>query len=485
MAAKKILFVTSECSPFAKVGGLADVAAALPRALNKEGLDVRLIMPLYKKIKNEYFSKLNFIRWSMVKMGWRTVYSGIFSMEYEGVKYYFVDNEYYFGHRSIYINYDFDIERYVFFQRAVLEAMGEAIDFCPDIIHCNDWQAGLIPVLLKAHYQNFSSWTNVKTIFTIHNLKYQGLYSFEKISDYCDLSPQYMNDYGVTVNGVPNFLKAALVYSDYITTVSETYASEILDPYYAEGLEHVLQNYRYKLKGIVNGIDDLEYNPRNDKNIYENYDVRNYKEKKALNKSLLQKELSLEQNSELPLVSMVSRLVDQKGLDLILHVADEILNIPCQLLILGTGDKIYEDKLRELEYRYKGKMVAFIAYDNVIAHRIYAGSDIFLMPSIFEPCGLSQLISLSYGTLPLVRETGGLKDTVEAYNEHTDTGNGFSFTNINAHDMLHTLEYACHIFKTDKQAWNRLIIRAMSKDYSWKKSALRYIELYDKIAQND
>lgn len=478
---KNVLFVTSECAPFAKVGGLADVAGALPRALNAEGLDVRVIMPLYKKIKDKYQEKLKFLRWSVIQMGWRTVYSGVFEMMYEGVHYYFIDNEFYFGHDAVYIQYEFDIERYIFFQRAVLEAMGEGIAFSPDVLHCNDWQAGLIPVLLEAHYKRQGLWTELKTVFTIHNLKYQGLCAYEKVAEFAHLNHEYLHDYGVLKEGVPNFLKAALVYSNYITTVSETYAQEIMTSYFGEGLDQVLQSYAYKLKGIVNGIDEKEFDPQTDAYLPFNYDASNVFEGKAKNKKMLQERLGLEVRDDLPLVGMVSRLVDQKGLDLILYVLKECLAIPCQIVILGTGESVYEESLRYFEYEYKGKMVAYIAYNNEIAHQIYASSDIFLMPSLFEPCGLSQLISMAYGTLPLVRETGGLKDTVQAYREDQQTGNGFSFTNINAHDMLFTLEQACRLYRENKTAWQGLVQRAMANDATWGKSAKVYKEIYESL----
>lgn len=481
MQKKNVLFITSECAPFAKVGGLADVAGALPQALNQEGLEVRVIMPLYKKIKEKYHDKLKFLRWSVIQMGWRNVYTGVFEMEHDKVHYYFIDNEFYFGHDSVYIQYEFDIERYIFFQRAVLEAMGDPIQFVPDILHCNDWQTGLIPALLEAHYKRQGQWLDLKTVFTIHNLKYQGLCGYDKVAELAHLNHEFLHDYGITKDGVPNFLKAGLVYSNYITTVSETYAEEILNAYFGEGLEEVLQSYAYKLKGIVNGIDTQEYNPSLDKFIAFNYNQDNVREGKAKNKKALQIRLGLEEKEDALLVGMVSRLVDQKGLDLILNVLKECLSLPIQMVILGTGDVAYEESLRYFEQQYKGQMVSYIAYNNEIAHQIYAASDIFLMPSLFEPCGLSQLISMAYGTLPLVRETGGLKDTVKPYNQFENTGTGFSFANINAHDMLFTLERAVKVFNEDPQAWDGLVHRAMQVDSSWNKSALVYKSIYENL----
>lgn len=478
---KRILFATAECAPFAKVGGLADVASSLPRALRQEGVDIRVIMPLYKKIKIKYQKDLQFVRWTMLRLGWRTVYAGLFTMTYEGVPYYFIDNEFYFCYDEIYVEYNFDIERYVFFQRAVLECMGEAMDFYPDILHCNDWQTGLLPVLLEAHYKPASYWKNLKTVLTIHNLKYQGLYDYEKIADLCDLSHEFLNDYGVTKEGVPNFLKAGLVYSNAITTVSPSYAEEIQNPFYGEGLEYIVQNYAYKLHGILNGLGTEEFDPQKDTYLVKTFDAKTVFAHKPENKLALQKRLGLQEDVSLPLIGMVSRLVDQKGIDLILHVLQEILDIPCQVVILGTGEAKYEGALRYFEQHNPGKMVAYISYNNEVAHQIYASSDLFLMPSLFEPCGLSQLISMRYGTIPVVRETGGLKDTVQAYNYEEHTGTGFSFANINAHELLFCLQRACKLYKEEPEQWKGLMLRAMNVDSTWSKSAKEYMALYKRL----
>lgn len=483
MNSPSILFVASEVAPFAKVGGLADVAGVLPRELNHLGADCRVILPLYKKIREKYADRLQFRRWSMIQLGWRKMYSGLFELQEQGVHYYFIDNEYYFGHDSIYLSYDFDIERYCFFQRAVLEAMGEPMDFVPDLIHCNDWQTGLIPCLLHAHYHSQGYFRQVRCIYTIHNLKYQGLHAYEKIADYCDLSSQYLNEYGVLKDGVPNFMKAGIVYADEVTTVSPTYSKEILTPYFGEGLDSVLRYYEYKLHGILNGIDLQENNPSLDPYLHRNYAFSTWKVGKAENKAALQKELGLPQEPQIPLLGMVTRMVDQKGMDLLLRVLDEMTEIPAQIVLLGTGAPLYEEGVREIASRHPDRIAACLRFDNGLAHRIYAASDLFLMPSLFEPCGLSQMISMVYGTLPVVRETGGLKDTVRPYNQFTGEGNGFSFANINAHEFLFTVQAALYLYREKPQVWEQLVSQAMHEDVSWQASAKHYLDLYQMVLQ--
>lgn len=477
----KVLFLSSEVVPFAKVGGLADVAGALPSALQKKGVDIRVVMPLYKKIRDSYADRLEFIRWTMVKLGWRTMYSGLFKMEHQGVIHYFIDNEYYFGHDAIYLNYDFDIERYCFFQRAVLDALGEPMDFYPDILHCNDWQTGLVPCLLQAHFHQQGYFQNLRCVYTIHNIAYQGKHGYEQIADYCDLSPNDMNDYGVLLNGVPNFMKAGIVYSNAVTTVSPTYAEEIKTPYYGEELDGVLRYYNYKLQGIINGIDLEDYNPETDAYLPMKYSSKNVMEGKKVNKKALQKELGLEQRDDLPLLGMITRLVEQKGMDLLTRVLDEMADIPAQVVLLGTGDPHYEGVVQAIAARHPGRIAACIRFDNGLAHRIYAASDLFLMPSLFEPCGLSQMISMRYGTLPVVRETGGLKDTVHAYNKYTGEGNGFSFANINAHEFLFTVQAAVALYHEQPKAWGDLVKQTMKEDFSWDRSAQAYLDLYQEV----
>ncbi|MHB8963432.1 MAG: glycogen synthase GlgA [Saccharofermentanales bacterium] len=473
-----VLFVSAEVSPFAKVGGLADVVGALPGVLAREGCDARVIMPFYRKVKEKYKDKARFLQWSMIKLGWRSQYCGLYSYVHSGVTYYFIDNEYFFGHDKIYIEYTFDIERFCFFQRAVLSVLGIPIGFIPDIIHCNDWQAGMIPCLLKAHYQSSGYFKDVKTIFTIHNIKYQGIHSKEMIEDLMDLPLGYMNAEGVLFNGSANFLKAGIVYSDAVTTVSPSYAQEILTHEYGEGLDGILWKYADKLSGILNGIDYSEFSPDTDELLPSVYTKDTFKEGKKVCKRSLQKELGLKAASGTLLAAMITRLVDQKGLDLFLDGFREIIGIPVQIVILGTGDPYYEKTLTDIAAEYPGQFSVSVTFDNSLAHRIYAGADVFLMPSLFEPCGLSQIISMRYGTIPIVRETGGLKDTVMPYNEYTGEGTGFSFHNANSGELVSMIRYASEIYKKRKDAWDWLIRNGMSMDFSWTESARRYIGIY-------
>lgn len=484
MSKTKILMVASECAPFAKTGGLADVVGVLPAQLNALGMDCRVILPLYRQIKEKYIQDLHFMRWTTLKIGWRSMYSGLFTLEHEGVTYYFIDNEFYFNSQSIYTEYSYDIERFSFFQRAVLDAMGAPMNFYPDIIHAHDWQAGMIACLLDAHFRPHGYFTELRTVYTIHNLKYQGIHGVNQIADLMDLPSRYMTDYGILKDGVPNFMKAGIVYSDLVTTVSPTYAKEIFLPFYGEGLDWVLRNYSYKVHGILNGIDVDVWNPDTDEFLDKTYNMDNYKEGKKANKLAMQEAMDLERNPDKPLITMISRLVDQKGLDLILRVVDEILEEDCQFILLGTGDSYYENELRQVENRHHGNMRSLIMYSNDMSHRLYAAGDIFLMPSIFEPCGLSQMISMRYGNIPLVRATGGLSDTVQPFNKETGEGNGFSFPNINAHDMLFLLKDAMNLYREDKKAWDTLTKNAMAGDYSWPTSAKRYAELYQNLLQN-
>lgn len=477
----KVLHIASEVAPFAKVGGLADVVSVLPVELRSLNVDARVIMPLYKQIKNQYADRLNFVRYGYIRMGWRDQYSGLYEMDVDGVPYYFIDNDYYFGHDQIYVEYTVDIERFSFFQRAVLEVIGVPMNFWPDVLHCNDWQTGLIPVLLQAHYWPNTYHRDIKTVFTIHNIAYQGIHGADYIADLCDLSPEFMNEYGVLHGGVANFLKAGIVYANAVTTVSPSYAREITTDFYGEGLDHILQNFGFKLSGIINGIDLDLYNPETDKRIPANFNVDTYKVGKAEDKAALQAEFNLPVDPDIPLLSMITRLVDQKGLDLLLHILDELLEEDVQVIVLGTGESRYEDHLRAIELRHRDKMVAAIRFDTALSHRIYAGSDIFLMPSIFEPCGLSQMISMRYGTVPIVRETGGLKDTVSPYNKYTGEGDGFSFTNINAHEFLFTIKAAIRYWQKQDDIWDGLVTSAMKRDFSWQRSAKDYIDLFESV----
>ena len=480
----KILFVSSEMSPLAHTGGLGDVTASLPRALRELGHDCRVIMPLYRQIKAEHGSELKFIRWAMIRLGWRTMYSGLYRMDLDDQTVYLIDNEYYFGHDSIYLDYNFDIERFAFFQRAVLEALGQPLDFEPDVIHINDWQSAMIPVLLEAHYKANGYHKDLKSVLTIHNLRYQGVYGREQIQDLFELPNAYFSEYGILKDGLPNFLKAGIVYSDRITTVSPNYADEILTDYYGEGLNEVLDSQRWKLSGILNGLNPDIYNPATDMNLPKRYDKDSWLSGKAFCKKTLEKDLGFTADEDMPLMAMVTRLTSQKGIDLLLHIGDELLETnKCRLVVLGSGDDDYEFRIRELAARHSAKMRAIIDFDSGRARQMYAASDLFLMPSLFEPCGLSQMIAMRYGSLPVVRQTGGLADTVKAYNKYDGSGNGFGFANINAHELLYTVKDALELYEAEPAAWAKLVETAMAEEYSWAASAAKYLELYQEIVK--
>lgn len=477
----KILFVSSEMNPLAATGGLGDVVGSLPQMLRQKGHDARVILPLYRPIKQEYFEDLTFVRWAMIKLGWRTMYSGLFRLDLDGLPVYLIDNEFYFGHDNLYIDYSFDIERFSFFQRAVLEALGEEMDFEPDILHLNDWQTGMIPVVLEAHYKAKGYHENIHSVMTVHNLKYQGIHGRDNVQDLFDLPDSYMSEGGVLKDGVPNFLKAGIQYSNRVTTVSPNYAKEIMTDYFGEGLNGLLAAQGWKVSGILNGIDTKSYDPESDKEIASNYNAQAWKRGKATCKKALQAELGLAQEARTPLFVMVSRLVEQKGLDLLLHIVDELLEEDIQLLVLGTGNPEYERRLTEAAGRHPDKMRSLIKFDSKLARRMYSGGDVYLMPSLFEPCGLSQMIAMRYGTLPIVRQTGGLADTVEAYNKFQHSGTGFGFLNINAHELLFTAKEAISVYKQHPDTWSNMVRSAMYNDFSWDKSADEYINLYQDI----
>ena len=479
----KVLYVTSEMVPLAATGGLGDVAGSLPEALRSRDLDLRVIMPLYKTIKEAHASELHFLRWSIIRLGWRTMYSGLFSMEVKGVPVYLIDNDFYFGHDKLYIDYSFDIERFSFFQRAVLEALGDPMGFEPDLLHLNDWQTGMIPLLLESHYARQGHHQNVRSLITIHNLKHQGIHGREAVQDLLDLPDDYMTESRLLQNGVPNFLKAGLVYSNRITTVSPTYAKEIMTPYFGEGLDGVLAGQGWKVKGILNGIDVDLYNPENDPEIASTYSAKAWMRGKAACKKALQEEVGLPKAARDPLLAMVTRLDQQKGIDLLLHILDELLGEEIQFVLLGTGDPSYEKLLQDAASRHPERMRAIIAYDRHLSRRIYSGADLLIMPSLFEPCGLSQMIAMRYGTLPVVRQTGGLADTVQAFNRYDKTGSGFGFLNINAHELLFTAKEAIRVYRDDKEGWRGMVNTAMTGDYSWSRSAESYEKLYQDILE--
>lgn len=471
----KVLFVASEAHPFIKVGGLGDVAYALPKALRKLGVDVRVMIPKYRTISEELKSSLSTIATFSAQVGWRNHYVGLQYREYDGIPFYLIDNEYYFKRETPYGFYD-DGERFAYFSKAVLESIKYMDDFIPDIIHCNDWHTGPIVPLLKAFYSDDLRFSKIKTIFTVHNLQYQGIYPKEVLTDLLGLGWDYFTEDKLKHNDGISYMKAGLNMADKISTVSDTYAEEIKTAYYGEGLEGLLRYRSGDLFGIVNGIDTEIFDPEKDKEIFYNFSADDL-ESKARSKEMLQKSLGLEVNKEVPMVGIVSRLVSQKGFDLIACVIEEIMNMDLQLVVLGTGDGDFENLFKNYAWKHPHKVSANIFFNNKLAKRIYAASDIFLMPSKFEPCGIGQLLALRYGAIPIVRETGGLKDTVKSFNEYTGEGNGFSFTNYNAHDMLYTLRRAVEYYH-NKELWHRLIGRAMEQDNSWNSSAQKYIEMY-------
>lgn len=474
----KVLFVASEAHPFIKVGGLGDVAYALPKALRKLGIDARVIIPKYRTISENLKNNMKTICCFSAEVGWRNQYVGLQFMEFDGIPFYFIDNEYYFKRETPYGFYD-DGERFAYFSRAVLESIKHMDDFIPDIIHCNDWHTGPIIPLLKAFYSYDWKYSNIKTIFTIHNLQYQGIFPKEVLNDLLGLDWSYFSEDKLKYNDAVSYMKGGLNFADKISTVSSTYADEIKTAYYGEGLDGLLRYRSSDLFGIVNGIDTEIFNPENDRELFYNFNGDNL-ENKLKNKEELQRSLGLSVNRDIPMVGIVSRLVSQKGLDLIACVIEEIMNIDMQFVVLGTGDADFENLFKNYAWKYPNKVSANIFFDNKLAKRIYASSDMFLMPSKFEPCGIGQLLALRYGTIPIVRETGGLKDTVKSFNENTGEGNGFSFTNYNAHDMLYTIKRAI-AFYHNKDFWRELVRRAMWQDNSWNNSAQRYIEMYSTI----
>lgn len=476
-----ILIVASEAHPFIKTGGLGDVIGALPKALKDLGVDVRVVIPNYRDIKKEIKESLTYIDNFSVNVGWRTQYCGILEYEYDGVQFYLLDNEYYFKRGGLYGYYD-DGEKFAFFDRAVLEFI-KHIDWVPDIVHCNDWQTGMIPVLHKLEYIKEEKFKNIKTIFSIHNLFFKGMFSKEVLPELFGYDYEAFNNGSLELYGAVSFLKGAINYADKITTVSKSYAEEIKTPEYGEELDGLLRYRSSVLEGIVNGIDYEEYNPEEDKYIYSKYSIDNI-QNKSINKENLQKELGLPVNKDVAMIGLVSRLTHQKGCDLIINILEELLKEEVQVVILGTGDSMYEDGFKSFQNRYPKMVNANIRFSNELAHKIYASSDMFLMPSLFEPCGLGQLIALRYGSVPIVRETGGLKDTVVPYNEYEGTGNGFGFKNYRFDELLNITKYALGIYK-DKNKWNSIVRQSMSSDNSWEKSAMEYIRIYDELSFNN
>lgn len=473
----KILYAAAESSPFIKTGGLADVAGSLPIALKEQGNDVRVVIPLYSQIKDKYKSKMEDVGFFYVDLNWRHQYAGVKKMDYEGVAYYFIDNEYYFNRNKVYGEVD-DGERFIFFTKAVTQLL-EYLNFKADIVHSNDWHTGLLPLYIKEFAKGSDFYKGMKTVYTIHNMKYQGVFPNSILGDVAGLPYDYYNEEGLKYFDNINMMKAGIVYCDLLTTVSKSYASEIKYPYYGEGLEGIIAKHHYKLHGVVNGIDYNKYNPKTDQKIDVNYSIKTLNDK-VKNKRSLQKRYGLEVNDDIPLIGMVTRLVAMKGLDLVAYILDELLQEDVQIIVLGTGDQEYEDMFNFFQYTYANKLASRIYFSEDESHQIYAGSDIFLMPSLAEPCGISQLISLRYGTIPVVRETGGLQDTIEPYNQYTQEGNGFSFRNQNAHELLFVLKDALNLYK-DKKVWHKLMVSAMKSKNDWEKSSQEYLDLYRAI----
>ncbi len=470
----KVLYAASEALPFIASGGLGDVAGSLPQALRKRLVGARVVMPLYDNIKQELKDTMRFITHISVPVAWRRQYCGIFEAKYGGVIYYLLDNQYYFKRDTLYGHYD-DAERFAFFSRAILEII-PYIDFKPDIIHCNDWQTALTPVYYSTMYAQKPGYENIKTVFTIHNIQYQGVYGEELIDNVIgiDGKDKSLLEY----DGAVNLMKGGIECANAVTTVSPSYAKEILDPWYSHGLDTILKERSYKLRGILNGIDVENYNPETDKDIFKNYNAEDFKNK-AVNKKELRKIFGLPENKDTPVLGMVTRLVSHKGLDLCKCVFDELLsNTDIQIVVLGSGDWQYEEYFRGLKERFPEKVGLKIGFVPDLARKIYAGADLFLMPSKSEPCGLSQMVALRYGTIPIVRETGGLRDSVTDSGD--GEGNGFIFSSYNAHEMLHAIHRACEGFK-DKKGWKILTKRAMESDNSWGKSANEYIRMYKEL----
>ena len=477
---KKIAYVASECVPFIKTGGLADVVGTLPKKFNKNEYDVRIIIPNYMCLPAKYKNKMKYLTHFYMDIGWKQQYVGVMYLEYEGVPVYFIDNEYYFNGFNIYGDPKWDIEKFCYFSKAALSIL-PSIGFQPDIVHCHDWQAGLIPVYLKTLFAGDPFYSGMKSIMTIHNLQFQGKWDIDTVKEYSGLPDYVFTPDKLELNKDASMLKGGLVYADKITTVSNTYAHEIQTPYYGEGLEGLLSARWQSLWGIVNGIDYDIYNPATDKKIAQNYTKKTVNKNKVNNKLALQRELGLPEDPNAYMIGLISRLTDQKGLDLIDRILNDVMTDGTQLVVLGTGDRRYEDMFRYYQGIHPAKLSANIYFSDELSHRIYAACDSMLVPSRFEPCGLTQLMALRYGAMPIVRETGGLKDTVEPYNEFEGTGTGFSFANYDSRELLNTINYSKRVFFDYPEEWKKMRIRAMEQDYSWDTSAKIYEDLYNQI----
>lgn len=478
---KKILFVSSEAVPYIKTGGLADVVGSLPKYFDRNEYDVRVMLPKYACMDAALLPNLRFVCHFYVNLNWRKQYVGILESEYRGIHYYFVDNEFYFAGSSPYNNIYEDVEKFAYFSKAVLASL-PYIDYAPDVIHCHDWQTGLVPVYLHTAFGDDNFYAGIKTVFSIHNLKFQGRWRIREVIDITGLPEQIFNDKELESYGEANYLKGGVVYADAVTTVSPSYANEITTQEGGEGLHGLMNARRNVLHGILNGIDYDEFNPQTDPYIESNFSSKSVLSGKKENKVALQKELGLPVRESAFVIGIVSRLTEQKGFDLVSYIMDDLVSqLDVQIVILGTGESKFENVFHHFHSQYPDKVSAYIGYSEEKAHKIYASADAFLMPSLFEPCGLSQMMSMRYGTIPIVRETGGLKDTVQAYNEYENTGTGFSFCNFNADDMKYVVEYAYHVFRDERKAWEDMMQRAMAQDFSWNKSAGEYEKLYDSL----
>ena len=478
----KILYVTSEAVPFCKTGGLADVAGSLPQALAQAGNEVEVILPLYQRVRDRFGSQLKFECYDYVDLAWRHNYCGLFSMEKDGVTWYFLDNEQYFNRGTLYGQSD-DGERFAFFSRAVVRML-DHFKFWPEVVHCNDWQSALVPIYLKDDGVREERYRSIKTVVTIHNIEYQGRYGDQVLQDVIGLDRSYFNEGMLAYHRDVNLMKGAIMASNFVTTVSPTYAQELRTPFYAHGLDGVINQQSGKLEGILNGIDVDLYDPSKMEGLAANFTLKTIAKGKAACKAALQQAVGLEVNPDIPLVACVSRLVGHKGFSMVTDAIHDIMGLGTkgvQMVVLGTGDWQYEEAFRHAQGQYPGRFSAQLTYSAPLSNMIYAGADIFLMPSVSEPCGLSQMIAMRFGTIPVVRETGGLKDTVTPYNKFEGTGRGFTFGNINAGDMVWVLREAVDLYNDDKKAWKGLQKEGMTADFSWKSSAQQYLDIYQRI----
>lgn len=472
----KILFITSESMPFAKTGGLADVMGTLPGELLKSGIEAKVMMPLYKSIKEKFIGELTLVKDFQISLSWRKQYCAIFEGKFEGVTYYFIDNDQYFNRDELYGYFD-DGERFAYFSKAALDSLEYLGDFKPDILHCSEWQTALVPVYLNTIYHSDSFYEDMKTVFTIHNVTYQGKYDPWIGGDILGLE---MWDYGyLEYHGSLNFMKGAIVTCDRLTTVSPTYAEELKYAYYADGLDPIIRENEHKLTGIINGIDKERYNPNKDPLIFKNYTFRSPRRKKE-NKLALQAQLGLERDADVPMIGIVGRLAPHKGIDIIQFVFDELMHEDIQIVVLGKGEPRYERYFSQKMEQYKGKLHTQIGFSPDLASRIYASADMFLMPSKSEPCGLAQMIALRYGAIPIVRETGGLKDSIQPFDPQTGIGNGFTFSSYNAHEMLAAIKEALAVYQ-DELIWNKLQKNAFASDFGWEKPTKEYVKLYQEM----